>query len=128
MIVTIGSLLLAFCGLPETYKCYREKKCSLGWPMLLMWLIGELLLIIYAIQIKQYALLTNYIINLVFIAILIYYKDTKLKTTRYYHKDNKAFYTVVADFGDEVVVLREDVNIRLIFKKENFEKYLRPAE
>ena len=74
MIVTIGSILLALCGLPEAWKCYKEKKCTIGWPMLLMWLIGEILLIIFAIQTEQYVLLINYFANLAFVAIMIRYK------------------------------------------------------
>lgn len=74
MIATIGSLLLAFCGVPEVYKCYKEKKCSIGWAMLLMWLVGELLLIIFALQTKQYSLLINYLANVGLIVVLLRYK------------------------------------------------------
>lgn len=74
MIVTIGSILLALCGFPEAYKCYKEKNCAIGWPMLLMWLVGEILLIIFAIQTGQYILLVNYVANLSFLAVMIKYK------------------------------------------------------
>jgi uncharacterized protein with PQ loop repeat len=74
MIATIGSLLLAFCGVPEVYRSYKEKKCSIGWAMLLMWLLGEILLIIFALQTSQYSLLINYLANCGLIAVLLRYK------------------------------------------------------
>jgi hypothetical protein len=74
MIAFTGSLLLALCGFPEAIKCSREKKCEIGWPMLLMWLFGEILLIIFAIQTQQYVLLINYFANLTFLTIMIRYK------------------------------------------------------
>lgn len=74
MIATLGSLLLALCGLPEAISAYKTKKCTLGWPMLLMWLGGEILLIVYALQTAQYPLLLNYVANVVFLAIMIRYK------------------------------------------------------
>ena len=74
MIETIGSILLALCGAPEAWKCYKEKKCSIGWFMLILWFVGELLLIIFAMQTRQYVLLLNYISNLAFLLIMIRYK------------------------------------------------------
>jgi hypothetical protein len=74
MIVTLGSILLALCGFPEAYATYKSKKCNIGWAMLVMWLLGEILLIIFALQTKQYVLLINYVANLTFLAILIRYK------------------------------------------------------
>jgi uncharacterized protein with PQ loop repeat len=74
MIETIGSLLLALCGVPEVYRSYKEKKCAIGWPMLLMWFVGEILLIVFAIQTEQYSLLINYFANVGLIAVLLRYK------------------------------------------------------
>lgn len=74
MIAGIGSLLLALCGLPEAISAYKNKKSALGWPMILMWLIGEILLIIFAIQTSQYILLVNYIANVLFLLVIIRYK------------------------------------------------------
>jgi uncharacterized protein with PQ loop repeat len=74
MIATIGSILLALCGMPEAYKCYKTKSCTLGWPMLIMWFVGEVLLIIFAFQTVQYFLLLNYFSNLAFLLIMMRYK------------------------------------------------------
>lgn len=72
--LTVGSVLLALCGAPEAYKTYKEKRCDIGWPMLLMWFVGELLLIIFSIQTQQYILLINYIANLSFLILMVRYK------------------------------------------------------
>ena len=74
MIATLGSVLLAFCGVPEAYSCYKNKYCGIGYPMLLMWLFGEILLIIFALQTAQYFLLINYIANLAFVSVMLRYK------------------------------------------------------
>jgi hypothetical protein len=74
VIVTIGSILLALCGFPEAYSAWRRKECNIGWAMILMWLVGEILLSIFAIQTKQYILLINYFANLTFLGIMIKYK------------------------------------------------------
>jgi uncharacterized protein with PQ loop repeat len=74
MIVTIGSILLAICGLPEAIISFKTKRCSIGWGMLLCWLFGEILLSIFAIQTKQYVLLINYFTNLTILGIMIKYK------------------------------------------------------
>ena len=74
IVVTLGSVLLALCGLPEAIASYKTKKCSVGWGMLLMWLFGEILLTIFAFQTHQYVLLINYFANLTFVGIMIRYK------------------------------------------------------
>lgn len=53
------------------------------------------------------------------------YVAAKMPIKRYYHKDNRATYTIIADFGDELCLLREDINVRILFKRESFEKFLK---
>lgn len=72
----LGSILLALCGLPEAIRSYRTKHCMVGWGMLNMWLLGEICLVVFAFDTKQYVLLLNYFSNIFFIAIMIYYKVT----------------------------------------------------
>jgi uncharacterized protein with PQ loop repeat len=74
MIAAIGSLMLALCALPEAIKTFKQKSCSLGWGMLLLWLFGELFLVVFAIQTKQYVLLINYCANIAFLSPMVYYK------------------------------------------------------
>lgn len=74
----IGSLLLAFCALPETLRSYRTKTCSIGWGMLLMWLVGEILTLVYVVwkssEVSLVPLLANYSVNIAMIVIMCYYK------------------------------------------------------
>lgn len=75
MFATIGSFLLAICGLPEAYRAHKLKHCGVGWSMLLLWLVGELCLVAFALQSRQYILLVNYFANILFILIMVYYKS-----------------------------------------------------
>lgn len=75
MIETIGSILLALCGLPETIRTIKNKRCDIGYIMLFSWLGGELCLTIFAINCEQYILLINYLTNIFFISIMLAYKE-----------------------------------------------------
>lgn len=71
----IGSLLLAFCGLPQALESWRTKSSNgITWGFLLMWSFGELFTIIYVIPKLDWPLLFNYSANLVFLAVIAYYK------------------------------------------------------
>lgn len=74
MTAAIGSILLALCALPEAIRSFKLKRCDIGWGMLLMWLLGELCLVVFALQTKQYVLLINYFANILFLAVMIFYK------------------------------------------------------
>ena len=47
---------------------------------------------------------------------------------RYYYKNNNAYYTVLTDYGDELCLLREDVNTRILMRRTDFEKFLKEVE
>lgn len=71
----MGSILLAFCGLPQAWQSYRDKNSDgMTWGMLLMWGFGELLTIIYILPKFYLPLLFNYTANLIFIGVIVYYK------------------------------------------------------
>jgi hypothetical protein len=74
MIAAIGSIMLALCGLPEMIRTIQDRRCHVGWLMLLLWLFGEILLFIFACNTKQYVLLINYVANITFVSVMIYYK------------------------------------------------------
>jgi hypothetical protein len=74
MVAAIGSILLALCALPEAIRSFKLKRCDIGWGMLNMWLWGEICLVVFALQTKQYVLLINYGANILFLAIMIFYK------------------------------------------------------
>jgi uncharacterized protein with PQ loop repeat len=71
----IGSILLAFCGLPQAIESYKTKNSDgLTWGFLGMWGMGEIFTIIYIIPKWHWPLIFNYTANIIFIAIILYYK------------------------------------------------------
>ena len=71
----IGSILLAFCGLPQAIESYRTKNSDgLTWGFLGMWGMGEIFTIIYILPKWHWPLIFNYTANIIFLSIIIYYK------------------------------------------------------
>jgi uncharacterized protein with PQ loop repeat len=71
----IGSILLAFCGLPQAWESYKTKSSDgLTWGFLIMWGVGELFTIVYIIPKWHWPLIFNYTANIIFISIITYYK------------------------------------------------------
>ena len=71
----IGSILLAFCGLPQAIESYRTKNSDgLTWGFLIMWGVGEIFTVIYIIPKWHWPLIFNYTANLIFISVILYYK------------------------------------------------------
>ena len=70
-----GSIMLALCALPETIKAIRTKKCSLTLTTILLWLFGEVLVLIpICILTPKGWLIVNYGTNVILTLILLYYK------------------------------------------------------
>jgi uncharacterized protein with PQ loop repeat len=77
----IGSILLAFCGLPQAIESYRTKNSNgLTWGFLIMWGVGEIFTVIYIIPKWHWPLIFNYTANLIFISVILYYKIKPRKT------------------------------------------------
>jgi uncharacterized protein with PQ loop repeat len=71
----IGSILLAFCGLPQAVESYKTKNSDgLTWGFLGMWGMGEIFTIIYILPKWHWPLIFNYTANIIFISIILYYK------------------------------------------------------
>jgi uncharacterized protein with PQ loop repeat len=71
----IGSILLAFCGLPQAIESWKTKNSDgLTWGFLGMWGMGEIFTIIYIIPKWHWPLIFNYTANIIFIASILYYK------------------------------------------------------
>ena len=73
----MGSLLLAFCALPQAMESV-ERGYSLGVSpaFILMWGIGEILSAVYVYKTRDrvdWPLITNYTLNLTFISIIGYF-------------------------------------------------------
>ena len=71
----IGSMLLAFCGLPTALEAMIKKKCLVPWSLLISWGTGEILVLIYTqFKIGTNPLTWNYLANILFIFIMCYFK------------------------------------------------------
>ena len=71
----LGSILLAFCGLPQAIESIRTKSSEgLTWGFIIMWFAGEIMTFIYILPQMVLPLIFNYTANIIFLAIIIYYK------------------------------------------------------
>lgn len=71
----IGSVAFALCGAPQAMKSYKEGHShGISWGLLSLWFIGEVCTLIYVIPKSHLPLIFNYLGNLFFVAIIIYYK------------------------------------------------------
>lgn len=73
----VGSLLFAFCALPQTIMVWKQKHANgLSWGFLNMWALGEILCFIYVASqpVLQVPLLANYVLNFIMLMIIFYYK------------------------------------------------------
>ena len=73
----IGSILFCFCGAPQAWKSYKDGHSrGISHGFLWMWGLGEVLTLIYVILSLRLSLplITNYVVNLIFITIIFKYK------------------------------------------------------
>jgi len=74
----IGATLLSFCPLPEVIYAYKRKDSHLSWWFLALWGAGEVCIAIPVLfRIKEPFLILNYLLNILFISIIVYYKAKK---------------------------------------------------
>lgn len=75
MIGWIGSIAFAVSAIPQMIKSYEDKNSDgLAWGLLILWIIGELFSLLYVIPLKQYPMITNYVVNSIFLFVILYYK------------------------------------------------------
>lgn len=71
----LAAACFGFCAVPQAWKSFKEKHSDgISWGLLLLWGIGEIFAIVYVFPRMDAPLLVNYIFNLVFIGIILYYK------------------------------------------------------
>ena len=71
----LGSILLAFCGLPQAIESIKTKSSEgLTWGFIGMWFIGEICTFVYILPKMDLPLLLNYTANIIFLAIIIFFK------------------------------------------------------
>ena len=71
----LSAILLAVCGVPQAWKSWRTKS-SVGVDLtfLLLWLVGELMLLLYASNKQLAPLMLNASLNIFVIGIILRYK------------------------------------------------------
>jgi uncharacterized protein with PQ loop repeat len=74
MIGYIGSLFLTVNAVPELIRTIKDKRCHIGWPMLLLWFVGEVFMTIYAVLLGNIPLMMNYIFNFIVVIVMLGYK------------------------------------------------------
>ena len=73
----LGSILLAFCALPQALASFKNKSSEgVTWGLLIMWGLGEIFTFIYVFPKMDIPLLFNYLANIFFLLVILFYKVT----------------------------------------------------
>jgi lipid-A-disaccharide synthase-like uncharacterized protein len=70
----LGGFLFAICAFPELYKTIVNKRCDIGWGMLILWFVGEVLMLFYSFWLADFPLIINYVSNFIIVTILLTFK------------------------------------------------------
>lgn len=72
----IGAIAFAICGLPQAWQSFKTKSSQgVNVWFLLLWLFGEIITMIYVLlTVYDWILLSNYIVNILFLFVIMYYK------------------------------------------------------
>jgi len=71
----ISAIAFGICGLPQAIKSYRDgHSMGVSHGLIILWLIGELAGIVYAIHLMATPLIFNYIFNTIFVGVILRYK------------------------------------------------------
>jgi len=70
----IGSMFLTINAVPELVRTIRDGRCHIGWPMLVLWFLGEIFTTTYVMMLQDIPLLINYLFNFVVVTIMLLYK------------------------------------------------------
>jgi uncharacterized protein with PQ loop repeat len=76
----LGSVAFGICGLPQALKSIKDGHSDgISWGFIFLWLIGEICTLIYVLPQLLLPLILNYVLNLVFLIIIIFYKFKNVK-------------------------------------------------
>jgi uncharacterized protein with PQ loop repeat len=71
----MGSIMFALCAIPQAWQSYTDGHSNgVNWLFLILWLSGEIFTLIYVVPKKHWPLIFNYIANVLFILIIVYFK------------------------------------------------------
>ena len=71
----LSTLFLTLGGLPEVYNGFLTGEVGVGYPFLIIWGLGEVFGTIYAIWLKEFPLIANFIINTGVVSLLLLLKS-----------------------------------------------------
>jgi uncharacterized protein with PQ loop repeat len=71
----IGAIAFALCGLPQAILSYKQGHAmGISWGFLGLWYVGEICTLIYIMPTQQWPLIFNYVMNLLFVTVVLRYK------------------------------------------------------
>jgi hypothetical protein len=72
----IGAVCLSFCGVPAAFKAIEDGHArGMSGSFLALWFVGEIAMLCYvARNRKGAALVTNYLANVLVVAVIVYFK------------------------------------------------------
>jgi len=70
----IASFCFMFSGAPAALEALTTKQCTIPIGTLILWTVGEICAVIYILPRKDKPLLANYLVNLVFLSVMWFYK------------------------------------------------------
>ena len=74
----LGSIFLTINAIPELIRTIKDKRCHIGWSMLLLWFLGEIFMTTYAVMLGNIPLIMNYSFNFIVVIIMLGYKGRQL--------------------------------------------------
>ena len=74
----ISSLLLVLCGVPELYRGISTGHIGASWGLVTLWLLGEILGVIYTFNKRDLPLFFNYSLNTIIVGAIFIIKFGEL--------------------------------------------------
>ena len=76
----LGSIMLSICGLPQAIESYKNKNSNgISWGFIILWFLGEILVLLYVIFKKEYPLSFNCALNIIIVSVILYFKLKSVK-------------------------------------------------
>jgi hypothetical protein len=71
----LSGVMLILCGIPEIYVGLKSGVVGASRGLLYLWMVGEILGLIYSISLKNKPLMMNYGVNSLIVSIIIAIKE-----------------------------------------------------
>lgn len=71
----IGSIAFAVCAAPQAYDSWKKGNSrGITWGFFILWSVGEVFTLLYILPTGKLPLIVNYLVNLMFLIVIGYYK------------------------------------------------------